>query len=304
MRQAMQGSDVVFHVAGYADIGEPDSERMETVNVGGTRKVLRLAHELHIPRLVFTSSVGVFGDTKGQLVDETYQVSGPFLTEHARTKWLAHYKVVQPMLEKGAPIIIVMPGAVYGPGGRGLITDMMRIFYRRYPVVAGADTVLTFAHVEDIAEGHVLAAEKGHVGETYILTGPAVSLADMLDFWTYLTGVKAPQIRLPAGFVRAFPLLMTLLGSLTGLKAAFSREAAQVAGKTFIARSEKARNELGWQTRPLQGGMLKTLDWIAETETDRRQQVRRREQQLGGLALLTAGLLTAAWLYSRRRQSD
>lgn len=302
MRKAMQGSDVVLHVAAYVEIGEPDTEMMETINIGGTRKVLRLAYELEIPKIIYTSTAAVFGDTNGEMVDESYQARGVFQTEHARTKWLAHYKVAVPLIEKGAPITIVMPGGVYGPGGRGLITDMMRIFYRGYPVVAGADTVLTFAHVEDIAEGHILAAELGKIGETYILSGPAVPLGDMLDFWTYLTGVKAPQIRLPASVVRRFAAPLSMIGRATGLHSAFSREGAMVAGAAFVSRSDKAREQLGWETRPLQGGMLETLQWIASSEVERQTQVRRYEQRLGAAAFLSAGVMTLGWFLSRRRE--
>jgi dihydroflavonol-4-reductase len=302
MREAMRGCDVVFHVAGHVETGDPDSEWMEKINVGGTRKVLRLAHELGIPKIVYTSTVTVFGDTKGVMVDESFKAERTSLTEHARTKWLAHYQVALPLIQKGAPIIIVMPGGVYGPGGQGLITDMMRIFYRGYPFVAGADTVFTFTHVVDIAEGHILAAEKGRTGETYILSGPAVPLGDMLDFWSYLTGLKPPQIRLPAYIVRRLAPFFGLIGRMTGLQTAFSREGALAAGSTFIARSDKASQQLGWQTRPLQRGMLETLNWIATGEARRHDLVRRREKQLGGLLFLSAGILMTVWLSSRRRK--
>ncbi len=302
MREAMQWCDVVFHVAAYVETGEPDPDMMETINVGGTRRVLNLAHELAVPKIIYTSTTAVFGDTKGEMVDESYQFGGLLQTEHARTKWLAHYKIAVPLIEKGAPIIVVMPGGIYGPGGRGLITDMMRIFYRGYPAVAGTDTVLTFAHVEDIAEGHILAAEQGAIGETYILSGPAVPLGDMLDFWTYLTGIKAPQVRLPAAAVRRFSSPLSVIGRATGLYSAFSREGAEVAGATFISRSDKAREKLGWGTRPLQGGMLETLQWIASSENDRQTQVRRYEQRLGAAALLAAGIMTLGWFFSRRRE--
>ncbi|MFN2123802.1 MAG: NAD-dependent epimerase/dehydratase family protein, partial [Candidatus Promineifilaceae bacterium] len=296
-----RGSDVVFHLAAHVETGDPDPETMERINVGGTRKVFRLAQELGIPRIVFTSTTAVFGDTKGQMVDESFHAEEPALTEHARTKWLAHYQVVEPLMREGVPIIIVMPGGVYGPGGSGLITDMMRMFYRGYPIVSGADTVFTFAHVADIAEGHILAAEKGKVGETYILSGPAVPLGDMLDFWAYLTGVRAPKIRVPAVIVRHAAPIFNLLGRITGLESAFSHEGALTAGGTYIARSDKARKQLGWETRPLQRGMLETLNWIASDEAKQHDQMRWREKQLGALSLLSAVLLMIVWLSSRRR---
>ncbi|MFN2135099.1 MAG: NAD-dependent epimerase/dehydratase family protein [Candidatus Promineifilaceae bacterium] len=304
MRRAMQGCDVVFHVAGYVEIGQHESETIERVNVGGTRKVLRLAVELGIPRIVFTSTTEVFGDTEGILVDETIYREQPSLTEHARTKWLAHYQVAVPFIERGAPVIIVMPGAIYGPGGHGIVTDLMRAFQRGYPVVAGADTVLTFAHVQDIAQGHILAAQKGRIGETYVLSGPAVSLGEMLDFWSQLTGKRAPSIRLPAAAVRALLPLFVLWGRYTGLRSIFSREGAAIAGATLTARSDKARRELGWKTRPLQGGMLETLAWVAADDAARIDPIREREKRLGLAILAAAVLLALGWLWSRltRRQ--
>ena len=202
-------------------------------------------------------------------------------------------------MKRGTPVIIVMPGAIYGPGGQGLVAELMRIFWRGYPVVASADTVLTFAHVADIAEGHILAAEKGRMGETYILSGPAVPLGDMLDFWSYLTGKKAPPIRLPSVLVRNSVPLMALWGRVSGLNAAFSREGAELAGASLIANSEKARKELGWETMPLQRGMVETLKWVAESEAGRTEQIRRREKRMGAIALIMAGLITAGWLTSR-----
>ena len=302
MRDSMAGSDVVFHMAALYTIGGVDREQMEIVNVGGTRKVLRLALELGIPRIIYTSTVNVLGDTKGAFVDESHYSEGPFPIEYERTKWLAHYKVAAPLIEKGAPIIIVMPGQVYGPGDHSIISEMMRLFYRGFPAVMGPDTVVTFAHVEDVAEGHVLAAEKGHIGESYILTGPAIPIGEIVDFWAHLTGKPAPSLRIPSSLVRATAPLADMASPFTDLDAAFSREGASLVGTTYMARSDKAREELGWQTRPLQTGMLETFEWIAATEDERKTViVRRREEQIARLAMFSAVLLFIVWLISRRR---
>jgi dihydroflavonol-4-reductase len=265
----MAGSDVVFHIAAWYKIGDPNPAQAEIINVGGTRKVLRLAYELDIPKIIYTSTIAVFGDTKGQLVDESYYQGGPFLSEYDRTKWLAHYKVALPLMEKGAPITIVMPGGVYGPGDTSSVAAMMRLFYRGMPFLPGPETTLTYAHVEDIAEGHILAAEKGEIGESYILAGPAIPLGEMFEFWGYLTGKRAPHLYLPASLVRPTAPLMGAMASVISLPAVFSQEATEVLGATYMARADKARSELGWQTRPLQTGMLETFAWIAETESAR-----------------------------------
>jgi dihydroflavonol-4-reductase len=183
MRAGMRGSEVVFHLAAIYDYAPEAKAQCEPINVEGTRVVLELAHELRVPRIVYTSSLAVFGDTHGELPDETYRADGPFLTEYDRTKWQAHYEVAMPLIEAGAPIIIVMPGAVYGPGDTSWLAEAMRLFHRGLmPLVPGPESVVTYAYVDDVAEGHILAAEKGRVGESYILAGPAVPLGEMVDF--------------------------------------------------------------------------------------------------------------------------
>lgn len=302
MRAGMAGSDVVFHVAGWYQVGAGSAAQAETINVGGTRKVLRLAHELGVPKIVYTSTIAVFGDTHGELVDEAFYQGGPFLTEYDRTKWLAHYKVALPLIEKGAPITIVMPGGVYGPGDTSLIAELMRLFYRGFPAVPGPETTLTYAHVEDVAQGHILAAEKGKIGESYILAGPAIPLGEMMDFWAYLTGKRAPLLRLPSVMLRPFAPVMGALGAATPLPPVFSQEATQSTGVTYMARSDKARAQLGWETRPLQTGMLETFAWIAETEAQRNlEQAPQREMQLATAALAAAALLFLYWLSARRK---
>ncbi len=304
MREAMQGSDIVFHIAAWYKLGAPDWMQAETINVGGTRKVLRLAHELGVPKIIYTSTIAVFGDTHGELLDETDHREGPFLTEYDRTKWLAHFKVAVPLIEKGAPIIIVMPGAVYGPGDTSTVDAMMRLFYRGLPAIPGFDTTLAYAHVEDIAEGHLLAAEKGKIGESYILAGPAIPLGEMVDFWAHLTGRRAPSLRLRSDWLRPFAPLVGVIESIIPLPSTFSREAVASLGATYIARSDKARAELGWQTRPLQTGMLETFEWIAETEAKKAETaaVSTRERKIAGLAFTAAFGLFLAWLLFGRKQ--
>ncbi|PIE81548.1 MAG: epimerase [Chloroflexi bacterium] len=301
MRTGMAGSDVVFHIAAWYKLGNVDWLKAEAINVGGTRKVLRLAYELGIPKIIYTSTIAVFGDTKGKLVDETYFKGGPFLTEYDRTKWLAHYKVAQPLIEKGAPITIVMPGGVYGPGDHSNIAHMMRMFYRGLPALTGPELTITYAHVEDIAEGHILAAEKGKPGESYILAGPAISLGEMVDFWGHLTGKPAPLVRIPASFLQPFASSVGALSKILPLPEVFSEDSIKILGATYIAQANKAKTELGWQTRPLRAGMIETFEWIKETEPERASQL-SREKQLAGFAIIGAVLLLFTWLLGRRRQ--
>ncbi len=297
LRQAMRGSDVVLHIAGVYDYTPQGVAQCEAVNVEGTRNVLELAFELEIPRIVYTSTLAVFGDTHGELPDETYYAEGPFLSEYDRTKWLAHYQVAEALIAQGAPIIIVMPGAVYGPGDTSWLAEMMRLFHRGLlPILPGPETVLTYAYVDDIAEGHILAAEKGRVGECYILAGPAVPLGEMVDFWAQLTGKRPPLAAVPARLVKGLAPVASRLQPALSLPQTFSGELVGSLGVSYAGRSDKARAELGWRPRPLQTGMLETFEWIAATEPADAGGREKRAAQ----ALALAALLLLLWWLSRR----
>jgi dihydroflavonol-4-reductase len=302
MPEGMRGSDVVFHLAGWYKIGSRDWTSAEAINVAGTRNVLRLADELGVPRIIYTSTTSVFGDTRGKLVDENFYQGGPFVTEYDRTKWLAHYKVALPMIEEGAPITIVMPGGVYGPDDHSLIGTLMENFYwGRMPAVPAPEFTFTYAHVEDIAEGVILAAEKGKAGESYILTGPAVPLGEVVDFWAQITGKPAPLLRIPARLLLPLAPLMGTIGNFIRLPELFSEEAIRILGVSYLGRADKARRELGWKNRTMQIGMSETFRWIEENETPPKPILAERERKVAGLALLAAALVLLLWLLGRRK---
>ena len=301
MREGMEGSDLVFHLAGWYKLGSKDWMQAEAINVAGTRNVLRLAYELGVPKIVYTSTTTVFGNTRGQMVDETFFQGGPFLTEYDRTKWLAHYKVALPLIDQGAPITIVMPGVAYGPGDHSLIGQLMTLYYQgRLLAIPGPDFVHTYAHVEDVAEGHLLAADKGRAGESYIITGPAVPLGEVVDFWGQLTGKPLPKFRVPAQFISPFIPLISTLSSALPLPELLSEESARVLGATYMVRSDKARAELGWRTRSMQEGMSETFRYIAGT-TPMGPAPSPRRRKVAGLALLLAALLLFLWLFERKK---
>src|SRR2546426_5527733 len=118
LRGPMAGVDGVFHIAGWYKIGSKDPSEGERINVAGTRNVLSAMKELRVPKGVYTSTLAVFSDTHGQLVDETYRHRSPWLTEYDRTKWIAHYEIAEPMIRAGLPLVVVQPGVNYGPGAR------------------------------------------------------------------------------------------------------------------------------------------------------------------------------------------
>lgn len=302
MREGMKGCQLVFHLAAWYEVGG-DASQAQTINVEGTRHVLNLAYELHIPKIVYVSTIAVWGDTQKQLVDESHESNGPFITEYERTKWLAHHQVAEPLMAQGAPLVIVMPGGVYGPGDTSLIGDLMRRFYLNmppYPFLPGPETTFTYAHVDDVAEGIILAAEKGKVGEKYILAGPAVPLNEIVDFWSRLTGKRTPLIYVPSRVLRPLAPLVKLVEPYLQLPALFSSEAIAGLGISYTASANKARQQLGWKTRSLQAGMLETFGHIAAEADSRPVVTETAEQQWGKLALVAAGVLFVLWFMRRK----
>jgi nucleoside-diphosphate-sugar epimerase len=255
----MAGADGVFHVAAWYKVGvtEPAAE---AINVGGTRNVLEAARDLSIPRIVYASTVGVFGDTRGQLVDESYYARGPFLTEYDRTKWIAHYEVAVPMARAGLPLIIAMPGLVYGPGDTSAVHDTLAQLLRGRLFLTPSRVTFNWGYVEDTARGLRQAMESGRLGESYLLTGPAHTFQDAMAVAAQIAGKRPPPLHPP-------PALMRLLGAGTELlermdvRPRLSSETLRLmAGTTWIGSSAKAERELGFTARPLDEGLRHTIE--------------------------------------------
>ncbi len=197
MREPMRGADAVFHLAGWYALGirRDEINSMRAINVDGTRNVLELAVDLGVPKVMHTSTVGVFGNTHGQVVDESYRAAKDTLkSEYERTKWAAHYEIAVPLQQRGAPVIILQPGGVTGAGDSAQHVVLYKFFLRRFPVMFGASSGVTWAHVDDIAEGHILAMERGRVGESYILAGPAMTYRELMEQFAKITGLPGPKI--------------------------------------------------------------------------------------------------------------
>jgi nucleoside-diphosphate-sugar epimerase len=263
MREAMQGVDGVFHVAGWYKLGVKSKKEIavaEAINVGGTRNVMELVRELKIPRCVYTSSIAVFSDTKGRKFNETYRPHGPWLSVYDHTKWQAHYEVVQKMQEERVPIIIVQPGLVYGPGDQSGIHDMWVSYLRRRLPMVPKKTAFCWGHVEDIAAGHIQAMEKGKPGESYILAGPQHTLIEALEIAQKITGIKPPRLHPDSYTMQFFSAIMGVLGYVVKLPPAYSGEGLRVlAGTTYLGTDQKARLELDFLPRSLEAGLRETL---------------------------------------------
>jgi nucleoside-diphosphate-sugar epimerase len=259
MRAPMTGVDGVFHIAGWYKIGGRDKSAGEQINVQGTRNVLELMRELEIPKGVYTSTLAINSDTHGRLVDESYRYNGSHVSEYDRTKWAAH-QVAEQFIAGGLPLVIVMPGLVYGPGDTSSVrTTLIQYLQRKLPIIP-KQTAFCWAHVDDIARGHILAMEKGKTGESYIIAGQPSTLEDALLLAERSTGVPAPRMRATPSLLKALAGVMSVVEKVVQVPDDYSAEYLRIsAGLTYLGNNAKARRELGYNPRPLKEGLAETL---------------------------------------------
>lgn len=265
MRAPMTGVDGVFHVAGWYKIGTADKAEGQRVNVDGTRNVLALMQELGIAKGVYTSTLAVNSDTHGVEVDERYHFSGRHLSVYDQTKADAH-KVAEGFIKQGLPLVIVQPGLIYGPGDTGPSHDAIVQFLQRKLPMLPQQTAYSWAHVDDVADAHIAAMDKGAPGENYFICGPTHTLIEGMQMIAQMSGVPAPKLTAPPALLKGMAALMSLIEPFVTLPPTYTAEYLRVsAGATYIGKNDKARRMLGFTPRPLREGLLETITLEMQT---------------------------------------
>ncbi|HET9435517.1 MAG TPA: NAD-dependent epimerase/dehydratase family protein [Candidatus Limnocylindrales bacterium] len=258
LTEVLRDADAVIHAAGGYRVGIRKSERgaMWDANVGTTTRILDAAEAARTPRVVYVSTCNVFGNTRGQVVDETYRrdLADGFLSWYDETKYGAH-EVAEQRIAAGAPIVIVLPSQVYGPGDQSSFGEQLRRAGEgtlRYRAVD--DLGVGLVHVDDLASGIVAALDDGRVGASYVLSGPTVRLRDAISLAAAVGGRRPPRLAVPTALLR----LIAPIGGLVGQPNL--REAlAASAGVTYWASAARAERELGWHARDLETGFRDLL---------------------------------------------
>ncbi len=262
MRAPMTGVAGVFHVAGWYKLGLNDRHAAIATNIDGTRNVLELMRELAIPKGVYTSTLAVNSDTRGRIVDESYRfdrIRGRHVSLYDWSKAEAH-AIAERAIDDGLPLVIVQPGLIYGPGDTsGVRTMLVQYLERKLPAIP-VSAAYSWAHVDDEARGHVLAMERGAPGRNYFLAGPAHTIAEALELAETITRIPAPKWRLPSAVLKAASMVMRGVTTFVNVPPAASPESLRVlAGVTYLGRTDRAQQELGWRARPLAEGLVDTL---------------------------------------------
>jgi dihydroflavonol-4-reductase len=263
LRAAMEGADGVFHVAAVYKVGIRASERepLMRANVDGTENVLDAASGVQVPRVVHVSTVNVFGNTHGRVVDESYRrdLSEGFLSAYDESKYRAHELVLE-RIAGGAPIVIAQPGGVYGHDDHSELGNLIdQVSRGRMPLIPFPELGIGLAHVDDIAAGILLTFDAGRSGESYVLTGELVRMRELFEIVSRIARRREPRLELPVWAMRAVAPVAPVLGPLLGLPPNLHEAISASDGVTYWASDAKARRELGYSSRPLEQGLRETL---------------------------------------------
>jgi dihydroflavonol-4-reductase len=267
LKSAVKGCDALFHVAADYHLWTPHPEAMYAANVQGTRAIMQAALQAGVRRIVYTSSVATLGILRpaGTPADESTPSSlADMIGHYKRSKFMAEAEVKRMIHEDDLPAVIVNPSTPIGPRDiKPTPTGQMVLDAARGRMPAYVDTGLNIAHVDDVATGHLLALEKGLVGERYILGGENMSLKEILIHVAAISGRRPPRLCLPHNLVLPLAWIVQGFARLTGsTQPIMTVDGVRMAKKKMYFSSAKAEKELGYTHRPAVEALSDAVEWF------------------------------------------
>jgi len=272
VRRAASGCDAILHAAALVKMWVPDRSRFDAINVGGLRNVLAAG----APRVVYTSSFIALGPTDGAVADEGWTIrSRRPHNDYERTKADA-LRDAREAASKGAPLVTLFPGVVYGPGtltDGSLVTKMVLDFLQgRLPGVLGpGDRRISYAYVDDVVGGHLLALQRGKPGGEYILAGENRTMMDLLKILSRITGIRPPARHIPYWAAGLLGRLQRMRADLTGKEPEITDEVVRIYRHEWAYDSTRAITELGYSITPLEDGLTRTVEWLRREKGSMRE---------------------------------
>jgi dihydroflavonol-4-reductase len=263
VQRAVQGCGIVYHVAADYRLWARRPDELYASNVDGTRNLLAASQAAGVERVVYTSTVGCIGVPTGGIGDEAQSVTIEDMAgAYKRSKFLAEEAALD-FASKGLPVVVVNPTAPVGdhdfkptPTGK-IVVDFLR---RKMP--AYVDTGLNLVDVRDVAEGHVLACERGRSGERYVLGSENLTLAAIFKKLETISGLKAPSVRIPYAAAYAAGIVSTTWANLSGREPMAPIDAVRMARKKMWVSHQKAARELGYQPGSAGGALVRAVEWF------------------------------------------
>lgn len=249
LRKAMQDVDTVFHTAAFVELGLVDAEKMERANVEGTQAVLEIAKEMEISKMVYCSTIGIYGDTKGEVIDETFErTQENFSSAYDSTKYEAQ-QLVDNYAVIGFPVVSVMPSGIFGADDPHYAPAFKLFLQGKLKLWAGGDRITGIVHVDDLVNAMILAAEKGERGEHYIISAGEIPFREIFEIMSEKTGISTP-VELPQPIIRLAGNILDPIGKLLSWNPPIGKERIHyLYDRCVRVDATKARKKLGWQPR-------------------------------------------------------
>lgn len=263
--QAMQGVDSVFHTAAYVEFGLVDEQKMERANVEGTQAVLEVAKEKGVSKIVYCSTIGVYGDTQGKVVNETFsRTQQDFSSAYDRTKYEAQ-KLVDKFAADGLPVVSIMPVGILGADDPHF-GPVFKLFLKGWlKLWLGGDRITGVVYVDDLVNAMILAAERGKSGEHYIISAGELPTREMFEILSQETGITVPA-EVPQPIIRFVANLLDPIGKLLNWNPPIGRERVHyVYDRCVRVDASKARQELGWEHQPVPETLRNILKQLQAT---------------------------------------
>jgi dihydroflavonol-4-reductase len=266
LRRAFEEAEIVYHCAGIISILPGQQKQLYQVNVLGTRNVVNMCLETKVKRLVYTSSIHALSEpAPGIVFDESREFNPEnVLGEYSKSKTLGTLEVIKG-IKKGLDAVILCPSGIIGPYDYR-ISEMGKLIvnFIKGKVKACVDGAYDFVDVRDVAEGLILACDKGKKGECYILSGQQISVRQLLKFLEEISGVKAPSLKVPHQVARVAGFFNVLYCNLKKIKPLFTPFSIDVLTSNSLVSCQKAQDKLGYSSRSIYESIKDTVRWFRQ----------------------------------------
>src|SRR5258706_2078047 len=260
--RALAGVRRVFHVAADYRLWSKRSQDIYDSNVGGTKNLLEAAKRAGVEQLIYTSTVATIAVDRPELPNEFTDAKLEEMVGHyKRSKWMAEREALQ-AAKDGLPVIVAMPTTPIGPWDwKPTPTGKIILDFLNGKMPGYVETGLNFVGVEECAAGHLLVAEKGKVGERYLLGGENLTLKQMLDALSKITGLPAPKLKIPHGLALGVAYASTVFSRLVGREPGIPVEGVKIARHMMFVDCSRAKRELGFQAGPVAAALERAVRW-------------------------------------------
>ena len=265
LERAMAGAQRVFHVAADYRLWAKRSRDIYDSNVGGTRNLLRAAKKAGVEQLIYTSTVATLAVDRPESPNEFTDAKLEEMVGHyKRSKWMAEQEVLK-AAKDGLPVIVAMPTTPVGPWDwKPTPTGKIILDFLNGKMPGYVETGLNFVGVEECAAGHLLVAEKGKIGERYLLGAENLTLKQLLDALARITGLAAPTMKIPHGVALGLAYVESAFSRLIGKEPQIPVEGVKIAQHMMFVDCSRAKKELGFAPSPVAGALERAVKWYRE----------------------------------------